>query len=111
MSEETVNVNPDGSTTFENGAGEEFTMPPMGDEGAEETFEETAAVVQTDPILYLILVALVLGLLFFIKRRRSRADEDEFFSNLDGEKVSNTRWTVNMVEAAFFSHTESRSLT
>ena len=33
MAEETVNVNPDGSTTFE--GGEESTMPPVEDAGAE----------------------------------------------------------------------------
>lgn len=89
MSEETVNVNPDGSTTFESGAGDESTMPPMGDAGADETFEGAAAAIEgTDPMLYLFLVALVLGLLFFVYRRRSQADDDQFFSNLDGEKVS-----------------------
>jgi hypothetical protein len=90
MAEETVQVNPDGSTTFNSGAGDGSTMPPMDDAeaGADETFEGAAAVVGTDPVLYLFLVALVLGLLFFIYRRRSQADEDEFFTNLDGEKVS-----------------------
>ena len=86
MSEETVNVNPDGSTTFEGAAGGESTMPPMDDAG--ETFEGAAPVMEgTDPMLYLILVALVLGLLFFVYRRRSHADDDEFFTSLDGEKV------------------------
>ena len=87
MSEETVNINPDGSTTFESGAGGESTLPPMDDAG--ETFEDAAPVMEgTDPMLYLILVALVLGLLFFVYRRRSHADDDEFFSSLDVEKVS-----------------------
>jgi hypothetical protein len=87
MSEETVNVNPDGRTTFEGGAGGESTMPPMDDAG--ETFDGTAVVIEgTDPLLYLFLVALVLGLLFFVYRRRSQSDDDEFFSSMDGEKVS-----------------------
>eukprot|EP00429_Kryptoperidinium_foliaceum_P064744 CAMPEP_0176058710 /NCGR_PEP_ID=MMETSP0120_2-20121206/29254_1 /TAXON_ID=160619 /ORGANISM="Kryptoperidinium foliaceum, Strain CCMP 1326" /LENGTH=294 /DNA_ID=CAMNT_0017392241 /DNA_START=88 /DNA_END=972 /DNA_ORIENTATION=+ len=89
MSEETVNINPDGSTTFE--GAEETTMPPAEDAGAgtEEAFEEAAeAVAGTDPLIYLGLVAVVLGLLFFIYYRRSKDDGDDFFSNLDGEKFN-----------------------
>lgn len=88
MAEETVNVNPDGSTEF---GGEDSTMPPMEDAGANESFEEAAqAVAGTDPALALLLVAVALGILFFIYYRRSRGDEDDFFSNLDGEKVRMT---------------------
>ena len=84
MAEETVNVNPDGSTTFE-GAGDESTMPPVEDAGADGAFEK--AVAGTDPLFYLALVACALGVLFFIYYRRSKEDEDDFFTNLDGEKV------------------------
>jgi hypothetical protein len=88
MAEETVNVNPDGSTTFEGGAGEESTMPPVEDAGADGAFEKAAtAAAGTDPLFYLVLVALALGVLFFIYYRRSKEDEDDFFTNLDGEKV------------------------
>jgi hypothetical protein len=87
---ENVNINPDGSTTFE---GEESTMPPAEDAGAgaegvfdEETMEEVAK--GGDPAIYLLLVVLLLGLLYFVYKRKSSQDEDEFFSNLDGEKVS-----------------------
>jgi hypothetical protein len=86
MAEETVNVNPDGSTTFESDAGEESTMPPVEDAGADGAFDEEA-VAEMDPMLYLVVVAAVLALLFYIYKRRSREDDDDFFANLDGEKV------------------------
>jgi len=84
-----VNVNPDGSTTFE--GGEESTMPPVEDAGAEGGFEDMAAeaVKGTDPAIYLLLVVVLLGLLYFVYLRKSREDsEDEFFANLDGEKFN-----------------------
>jgi hypothetical protein len=85
--EETVNVNPDGSTTFE--GGEESTMPPVEDQGSEEgIFDEV--VKATDPALYLLLLVVVFGVLYFIYYRSSRGNDDDFFSDLDGEKVSNT---------------------
>eukprot|EP00980_Cylindrotheca_fusiformis_P007530 scaffold1561_cov129-Cylindrotheca_fusiformis.AAC.22 len=88
MAEETVNVNPDGSTTFE---GEESTMPPAEDAGGEGTFdEETIKEVAKggDPAIYLLLVVILLGILYFIYKRKSREDEDDFFDNLDGEKFN-----------------------
>lgn len=91
MAEETVNVNPDGSTTFDGAAGDESTMPPADDAGAEGAFEQVTAAAGTDPMLYLLLVAIALGILFFIYYRRSKEDEDDFFTNLDGEKVRTER--------------------
>jgi hypothetical protein len=94
MAEETVNVNPDGSTTFESaGADESTTFPPVedpvnGTEGifGEETMEEVAK--GTDPAIYLLLASILIGFLYYLYIRRSRKEnEDEFFSNLDGEKV------------------------
>jgi hypothetical protein len=84
--EETVNVNPDGSTTFE--GGEESTMPPVEDQGEEGIFEEVVKV--TDPAIYLLLLVVVFGVLYFIYYRSQRGNEDDFFADLDGEKVSNT---------------------
>lgn len=85
---ENVNINPDGSTSFESGAGEESTMPPAEGPGTEGIFEEAPVVAGTDPAIYLLLVAIALGILFFIYKRNSREEDDDFFSNLDGEKVS-----------------------
>jgi len=85
---ENVNINPDGSTTFESGAGEESTMPPAEGPGTEGVFEEMPVAAGTDPAIYLLLVAVALGILFFIYKRNSREEEDDFFSNLDGEKFN-----------------------
>jgi hypothetical protein len=88
MAEETVNVNPDGSTTFE--GSEESTMPPMEDAGSEEGVFDEETMAEADgnfrAILFL-MVVFALVILYFIYLRKSRDDEDEFFSSLDGEKV------------------------
>ena len=90
MAEETVNVNPDGSTTFEGSAagGEESTMPPVEDPMVdEETIQEVAK--GTDPAIYLLLTVVLIGFLYFMYTRKVRADaEDEFFVSLEEEKVS-----------------------
>jgi hypothetical protein len=87
MAEQTVNVNPDGSTTFEGndgsgaagGGGEESTMPPDIDD---------EIVKGTDPAIYLLLAAVLIGFLYYLYTRKARADaEDEFFANLEDEKV------------------------
>jgi len=96
MAEETVNVNPDGSTEFGGGgAGEESTMPPMEDAGTDEAFKEA---VGTDSAFYLLFLAIALGIIFFVYYRRSREDSDDFFSNLDGEKVSTGRVAVTVIQ-------------
>lgn len=65
-------------------------MPPV--EGAdpgmdEETIQEV--VKGTDPAIYLLLAAVLIGFLYFLYTRKARADaEDEFFANLEDEKVS-----------------------
>lgn len=113
---ENVNINPDGSTTFEGG---ESTMPPgaedAGADGTEGVFEETMEEVVKggDPAIYLVLVAILLGLLYFVYKRKSRDDEDEFFSNLDGGKVSpaglivtsSIRWIETYILFLSFSST------
>jgi hypothetical protein len=91
MVEQTVNVNADGSTTFEgsdgsgaNGGGEESTMPPVAEPGIEQEI-----VKGTDPAIYLLLAAVLIGFLYYLYTRKARADaEDEFFANLEDEKVS-----------------------
>ena len=85
---EEATVNPDGSTTFEDGfnqtagegaEGEPFTVPP----------EEV--VKGSDPTLIfvggLLLIAVIYAIYWFQTKKSS--DEDDFFSELDGEKV---RW-------------------
>ena len=94
-----VNVEADGSTTFENaesaGQEEAFTGGEesaggegfAGAEGGEEAFEEVAKSI--DPAIYL-LIAVVIFLIGFViyQRKKKEEEEDDFFSNLDGEKVS-----------------------
>lgn len=84
--QETVTVNPDGSTTFE-GSTPPVDDPSMNDEGA--GFAEEAILSKgTDPAISLLFLAILLGVLYYMYIRRSRQDnEDDFFSNLDGEKV------------------------
>ena len=68
-------------------------MPPVeeatdGTEGAfdEETIEEL--VKGTDPAIYLLVSVILIGLFYFLYWRRSKEEnEDDFFNNLDGEKV------------------------
>ncbi|OEU12350.1 hypothetical protein FRACYDRAFT_276708 [Fragilariopsis cylindrus CCMP1102] len=80
MTEETVNVNPDGSTTFEDdGAGAEGTAGEDGFDGAEEMMEE--AVQGIDPAIYLLIAIVVGGFLYFLYKRSSRSEDDEYFSN------------------------------
>ena len=81
MVEETVN--PDGT----------FEEPPVNDtfadEGAEEGAEEAAEVVKgIDPAFIFLGVVLVIAVAYVLLfKRKKQEDEDEFFSNLDGEKV------------------------
>ena len=95
MAEETVNVNPDGSTTFDGDAGyggEESTMPPVMDD-AEGGPAMDEVVKGIDPAIYLLLAVAVVAFLYFLYSRKSRSEsDDEFFSNLDGEKVSASTW-------------------
>jgi hypothetical protein len=93
-----VNVEADGSTTFEGaeagGQEEAFTGGEnaggeetfAGAEGGEEAFEEVAKSI--DPAIYL-LIAVAIFLIGFViyQRKKKEEDEDDFFSNLDGEKV------------------------
>lgn len=90
---EEATINPDGSTTFSephptNTTGDEDAIPddiPTEDAAAPE---EIGGV---DPAIYLGLAVVAFVLIFMIlrmRRKRASADVDDFFSNLDGEKVS-----------------------
>jgi hypothetical protein len=86
--QETVTVNPDGSTTFEDST----PPPPVDDPNINEEgafFAEEAILSKgTDPAISLLFLAILLGVLYYMYIRKSRQDnEDDFFSNLDGEKV------------------------
>jgi hypothetical protein len=99
---EEATINPDGSTTFES----DSTMPPVADEtagadgagpdfedGGDETMGDAVKTavkggLLNDPAIFLLIVVVLLGLGYFLYRRKVAADEDdEFFNNLDGEKV------------------------
>jgi hypothetical protein len=88
---EEVKIDPDGSTHFE--GGEESTMPPVEEtaDGTEGVFDEEtveAIVKGVDPAIYLLLAVVLFGLFYFLYWRRAKEEsEDDFFSNLDGEKV------------------------
>jgi hypothetical protein len=108
MAEQTVNVNPDGTTTFEGsdgsgaaGGGEESTMPPIV---AEPGIDEQI-VKGTDPAIYLLLAAVLIGFLYYLYTRKAKADaEDEFFANLEDEKVSVSLLLHRFVGCIFDSH-------
>ena len=80
MTEEAT-VNPDGSTTFE--SDETFNTTAEED----TIFVEEEVVKGIDPAIYLGLVLLALGLLWFFVLRSQNKEEDEFFAELDVEKV------------------------
>jgi hypothetical protein len=95
-------VNPDGSTTFDEvppaaeGMGD--TTPPVDGEGfAGDEFESEMPMEEqkfaVDPAIFLLIgVAIIIGLYyFFVIKKKKQEDEDDFFANLDGEKVRRCR--------------------
>lgn len=79
MVEQTVNVNPDGSTTFEDAEG--GTQGTEGETVNEEMLEE--AITGIDPAIYL-LIAFALGaILYFLYCRKNRNNEDDYFSSYE----------------------------
>lgn len=87
---EEATVNPDGSTTFEDTAGQE-SFNETGSDGAEEMLNDgEMEATGIDPAFYLLGAAAVIVLLvvLIIRRQREKTeDTDDFFSNLDGDKV------------------------
>mmetsp|Transcript_18135 Transcript_18135/g.37388 ORF Transcript_18135/g.37388 Transcript_18135/m.37388 type:complete len:284 (-) Transcript_18135:92-943(-) len=78
MVEETVTVDPDGSTTFE--GAEDAT------DGAEETFEETMEEIVeagVDPAIYLLVGFIVVAVLYFLYRRKKSSSDDDYFSSYE----------------------------
>jgi len=90
---EEATVNPDGSTTFE--------TPPVNetegafDDSEQEGFEDAPPIEEEivkgiDPAFYLLAAVVVAAFLYYfmVYRKKKKEETDEFFSNLDGEKVS-----------------------
>ena len=81
---EEATVNPDGSTTFESDEAFNATAEEEFVSDHEEIIDVEKGI---DPAIYLGIVVLVLALLWFFILRQSNKDEDEFFAELDVEKV------------------------
>jgi hypothetical protein len=92
MSAEDATVNTDGTTTFDTpdndtgSSGEDFDEPPIFD--TEEIVKNVKPAV--DPAVYFLLAVIIFAAAYyyFVYRKKSTVDEDTFFSNLDGDKVS-----------------------
>mmetsp|Transcript_14866 Transcript_14866/g.41392 ORF Transcript_14866/g.41392 Transcript_14866/m.41392 type:complete len:284 (+) Transcript_14866:119-970(+) len=78
MVEQTVNVDPDGSTTFE-GAGDEGASAGEGFD--EEILEEVASGV--DPAIYLLVAFIVGAFLYFLYLKKNRSNEEDYFSSYE----------------------------
>lgn len=101
--EQEATVNPDGSTTFADGANEESFSGEKGDGfsggftddatngtmGGEETIE--IPVDKVDPALYLLAFAavmIILGAIYMWRQRKSQGETEDFFTQLDGGKFN-----------------------
>lgn len=93
-------LNPDGSTVF----GNEQNGTSAGDDGAsnegESFFDGDASTKHStasgfDPAVYVLFAFLAVAALyyFFVVRKKAEDNEDEFFSNLDVEKVSSPEFS------------------
>eukprot|EP00536_Pseudo-nitzschia_multiseries_P010900 jgi/Psemu1/119231/gw1.350.19.1 len=78
MVEQTVNVDPDGSTTFE-GAGDEGASAGEGFD--EEMMEEVASGV--DPAIYLLVAFVVGAVLYLLYLKKNRSNEEDYFSSYE----------------------------
>ena len=82
--QEEATINPDGSSTFEGGANtEDYDTSGMGAEDVD--------IKAIDPAWYLFgfaVLAILITAIVIIRQRKSRAETDDFFNQLDGEKVS-----------------------
>ena len=93
MAEEAT-INPDGTQSFPNPTASDAGTEDEGipEDIPEETIiDNDSSTGGIDPAIYLALAAVVFAILFIVMRRRRKratADVDDFFSNLDGEKVS-----------------------
>ncbi len=95
MVEQTVNVDPDGSTTFE--GAEDATGGAEG-EAFEETMEEIVEA-GVDPAIFLLVGFIVVAVLYFLYNRKNKSDEDDYFSSY--EKVSGEQSESHCGEQCF----------
>ena len=101
MSEEAqANIYPDGSQDFESTPMMDETVPPpvtmdqdeipfdtMGDTDTDETMQQLVKGI--DPAIYLLIATvLVAALLFYMHSKSKKSSRDDFFAELDGDKVS-----------------------
>ena len=110
MDTEEATINPDGSTTFSSADGENPATPdadmpptevpadaPFGEDSGEtfdggDAFQEKSIEdAGIDPVVYLLIGAAVLGLLFYffvyLRQQKNNTDDDDFFGQMDVEKV------------------------
>jgi hypothetical protein len=90
-SAEEATINPDGTTQFPSDSQPQSAPSPDTAEPPPNPYEtaQPASATGIDPALYLIAAVVLAGLFFyfFVHRKRSQQKEDNFFLELDGEKV------------------------
>ena len=104
MVEQTVNVDPDGSTTFE---GAEDAAGGAEGETFEETMEEIVEA-GVDPAIFLLVGFIVAAVLYFLYLRKNKSNEDDYFSSY--EKVSGELCESHCQEKAFLFWTRNKSM-
>jgi len=84
MSQQEATINPDGSTTFE-------SDPNSEQFGADDIGAEEVLAAKVDPAFYLLgfaaLFILAIGFVMY-RQRKARAETEDFFTQLDGEKFN-----------------------
>jgi hypothetical protein len=78
---EEVTVNADRTTIFESG-----TPPVVGKEAFYNATFEEVVIKRIDSAIYLIIIVLVIGIVSFFMSCHSKKEEDDLFSELNGEK-------------------------
>lgn len=119
MAEQEATINPDGTTTFQDAsdtagdAGFDGTQDQGGASDGQEGFFEgddanmppVDVVKGIDPAIYLItIVVIIAGLYYYFFIRNREKEEDPFFSNLDGEKVSSCGKQLCQLRRLFTFH-------
>lgn len=99
-------MNPDGSTTFESSSDIPTAVPadeiPLGGD-EEEVLKAAAESSGVDPALYVLMGVVALVILYFLAFRKKAQSNDEFFSNLDGDKVRFSHGSQSHLQSLTFS--------